>query len=182
MANEETYNIGHLPTVPKGKRPTQCIIVEAKQTIGKVLSGISNTIPNMGDYGYAFIIYTPQVWIVLGNALQVVPPTDPPAFGGDDMVARYAYEALQTTFVAYKRHKDAAVRMIFHIFGTVVLLNLEDIQGFVVGHTPRELVVYLELTYVTTKERRDGITAMDSKMRQPFTLDNMIEGYPSSCK
>ena len=131
----------------------------------------------MGDYGYTFIIYTPQEWLALDNTLQVVPPTDPPVFGGGDMASRYAYEALRTTFIAYKRHKDATIRMIFHIFGTVVFLNLQDIHGFVVGHTPSELVAYLERIYVTPKQRRNDITPMDLKIRQPFTMDGMIEGF-----
>ena len=88
IADEDTYVMGDLVTVPKGKRPTKRIIIEAKKTIGKILAGISNTIPNTGDYGYAFIIYSNQEWVALGNALQVVAPGDPPAFGGGDMAAR----------------------------------------------------------------------------------------------
>ena len=77
LADKENYGLSDLFTVPKGKRPTQRNIVEAKQAIGKVLAGISNIIPNTGDYGYALLIYTPQEWLALGNALQVVTPTDP---------------------------------------------------------------------------------------------------------
>ena len=82
VADEETYGMGDLLKVPTGQRPTQHNIVEARQAIRKVLSGISNTISNTGNYGYAIIIYTPQQWIALGNALQAVPPTDIGAFGG----------------------------------------------------------------------------------------------------
>ena len=176
-ADEEAYTMSDLVKVTRGTRPTQSNIIEAKKAIGRILAGISNTIPNTGNYGYAFIIYTDPEWLALGNALQVVAPADPPAFGGGDMAARYAYEASRITFAAYKRHKDATVRMILHIFGTVVFLNLQDIHGFVVGHTPRELMAHLENTYVTPKQRRDDISAMDMKMRLPYSMDEMIEEY-----
>ena len=106
-----------------------------------------------------------------------MPPTNIGTYGGGDMAARYAYEASKATFSAYKRHKDATVQMILHIFGTVVFLNLQDIHSFVVGNTPLELVAYLKCTYVTAKQKRDDITAMDLKMRQPFSMDEMIEGF-----
>ena len=177
IVDEETYGMRDLPKVPVGKRPTQRTIIGAQQAIGKVLSGISNTISNTGHYGYGFIIYTAPQWIALGNTAQVVPPTNIIVYGGGDQAAQYAYEASKTTFVAYKRHKDATVRMIIHIFATVVFLNFQDIHGFVVEHTPLELLVYLKQTYVTDKQKRDDITAMDLKMRQPFSMDQMIEGY-----
>ena len=77
---------------------------------------ISNIIPNTGNYGYAFIIYTPAQWTALGNAAQVVPPTDIGAYTGNNQRAQYLYESSKATFVGYKQHKDASVRMIIHIF------------------------------------------------------------------
>ena len=59
ILDEKTYGMEDLPKVPVGKRPAQATIIEAQQAIGKILSGISNTIPNMGHYKYALIIYTP---------------------------------------------------------------------------------------------------------------------------
>ena len=56
IADEETYGMSDIVRVAQGKRPTQRNIIEAKKAIGKILAGISNTIPNTGDYGYAFII------------------------------------------------------------------------------------------------------------------------------
>ena len=78
----------------------------------------------MGYYGYLFIIYTLLQWTVLENVLHVVPPTNIGAYGSGDQAAKYTYEALEATFVAYKRHKNATVRMIIHIFGEDVFLNL----------------------------------------------------------
>ena len=140
------------PNGPNRGRLTHCTIIGAQQAIWKVLSGISNTISNTGHYGYVFIIYTTTQWISLGNTTQVVPPTNIGAYGVGDQTARYAYEVLKTTFAAYKRHKDATVRMILYIFGTVVFLNLQNIHGFVVGHTSLELLAYLEQTYVPGKK------------------------------
>ena len=126
ILDEETYGISELTKVPEGKIPSQTNINEAKKTIGKILASISNNISNTGHYGYAFIIYSPQEWVALGNALQVIPPVDPLVFGGGNAAARYLHETQKITFQAYKRHKDATVRMILHIFGEVVFLALQD--------------------------------------------------------
>ena len=107
---------------------------------------ISNKILNTGNYGYSFIIYKPAQWTALGNAAQVVPPIDIGTFAGADQAARYAYEASKVQFVAYKRHKDAVVRMIVYIFGDNVFLNLQDIHQHLVGHSPLELLEYLKDT------------------------------------
>ena len=177
LLDEEIYGISEIEKVPEGKQPTQTTIITAKKTIGKILTGFSNTIPNTGDYGYAFLIYSPLEWIALGNLLQVIPPVDPLVFGGGDAAARYLHGTQKITFQAYKRHKDATVPMILHISGEVVFLALQDPHGLIVGHTPRELIAHLERTYVTPKQRRDDITAMDLKMRQPYSMDQMIETY-----
>ena len=110
---------------------------------------ISNTIPNTGHYGYAFIVYTPIQWTTLGNAAQVVPPTNVGAYAGNNQAARYAYEASKATYTAYKRHMDATVRMIIHIFGDNVFLNLQDVHQHLVGHSSLELLEHLEDTSVT---------------------------------
>ena len=133
---------------------------------------ISNTIPNMGHYD------TAVQWLALRNQAQGVHPTNIGAqYGGGDQAARYAYEALKTTFAAYKPHKATTVQMILYIFSTVVFLNLQDIHGFVFGHNLLKMVAQLERTYVTAKQKRDDITAMDLKMRQPFLMDDIIEGF-----
>ena len=90
------------------------------------------------------------------------------AYGGGDQAARYAYETSKATFAAYKRHKDTTVRLIIHICGEVVFLNLQEVHQYLVGHTPLELLAYLERTYVMDKQKRDDITAMDLKMHQSF--------------
>ena len=177
LLDEEHYGISEIEKVPEGKRPSQTTIITAKKTIGKILTSFSNTIPNTGNYGYAFIIYSPQEWVALGNALQVIPPIDPLVFGGGDAAARYLHETQKITFQAYKRHKDATIRMILHIFGETVFLALQDPHGLIVGHTPRELITHLEQTYVTPKQRRDDITAIDLKIQQPYSMDQMIETY-----
>ena len=177
LLDEDHYGVSEIEKVPEGKRPSQTNIINEKKTIGKILTSFTNTIPNTGHYGYAFIIYSPQEWNALSNALQVIPPADPPIFGGGDAAARYLHETQNITFQAYKQHKDATVRMILHIFGEVVFLSLADNHGLIVGHTPRELITHLEHTYVTPKQRRDDITAMDLKMRQSYSIDQMIETY-----
>ena len=177
LLDEETYGISELEKVSEGKRPTQTTIIEAKKTIGKILASISNTIPNIGHYGYTFIIYSPQEWVALGNALQVIPPLDPPVFGGGNAAARYLHETQKIIFQAYKRHKDTTVRRILHIFGTVVFLALTDNHGLIVRHTQRQLITHLERTCVTLKQQRNDITAMDLKMRQPYSMDQMIKSY-----
>ena len=102
IADEETYSFKNLPKVPADERPTQATILEARQAIWKSLMCISNTIPNTGHYGYIFIIYTPDQWTALGNAAQVVPPTNIGAYAGADQTAQYAYEASKAQFSAYK--------------------------------------------------------------------------------
>ena len=166
-----------LPKAPARERPTQATIIEARQACEKIFNGISNMILNTEHYGYTFIIYTSAQWIALGNALQVVPPTDIGAYGGGDQAERYAYEASKASYAAYKRHKDATVRMIIHIFGEVVFLNLQDIHQNLVDHTPLEFLAYLKRTYVTDTQKRDDITAMDIKMRQPISMDMTIESF-----
>ena len=84
FADEESYSFENLPRVPPGERPTQATILEARQAIGKSFMCISNTIPNTGHYGYTFVIYTPSQWTALGNAAQVVPPTNIGAYAGAD--------------------------------------------------------------------------------------------------
>ena len=56
IADEKIYSFETLPKVPAGERPTQAIIIEARQAIGKIIMCISNTIPSTGHYGCAFII------------------------------------------------------------------------------------------------------------------------------
>ena len=67
--------------------------------------------------------------------------------------------------------------MIVHLFGDVVFLNLHDAHQHLVGHTPMELFEYLETIYVTDTQKRDDITAMDTKIRQPFSMDMMVKSY-----
>ena len=131
----------------------------------------------MGNYRYAFIIYTPAQWTVLGNVAQVVPPTNIGAYTVNSQEAWYLYEALKATFAAYKQHKDASVRMIIHIFGNYVFLNLQDVHQHLVGYSPLELLAYLKTTYVTDTQKRDDITAIDTKIRPTFLMDMMIETY-----
>ena len=76
-----------------------------------------------------------------------MPPTNVGAYGGVDQAARYNYEVSKATYAAYKRHKDTTVPIIFHIFGEVVFLNIQDVHQHLVGHTPLELLEYLETTY-----------------------------------
>ena len=49
LLDEDHYGISEIEKVPEGKRPTQTTIITAKKTIGKILTGFSNTIPNTGD-------------------------------------------------------------------------------------------------------------------------------------
>ena len=67
--------------------------------------------------------------------------------------------------------------MIIYIFGDAVFLNLQDVHQHLVGHTPLELLAHLEDRYVTDIQKRDDITAMDAKMRLPFTMNMMMETY-----
>ena len=138
---------------------------------------ISNSIPNTGDYGYAWLIYTPAEWTALGNVHQVVLPVNVVGYAGAGQADRYAYELQQNTYASYKRHKDATVRMIIYTFGNDVFLNLQDIHQHLVGHTPLQLLAHLEDRYVTDIQRRDEITAMDAKMRLPYTMVMMMETY-----
>ena len=104
---------------------------------------ISNSIPNTGDYGYAWLIYTPAEWTALGNVHQVVLPVNVVGYAGAGQADRYAYELQQNTYASYKRHKDATVRMIIYTFGNDVFLNLQDIHQHLVGHTPLQLLLLI---------------------------------------
>ena len=177
IADEEYYTFDVLTKVPPGERPTQRTIIQAKQEMGKILMCISNTIANTGNYGYSFLVYTPPEWLALGNQQLVVPPADVVAYVGAGQADRYAYELQRNTYASYKRHKDAIVRMIIYIFGNDVFLNLQDVHQHLVGHTPLQLLAHLEDRYVTDIQRRDDITAMDAKMRLPYTMVMMIETY-----
>lgn len=107
----------------------------------------------------------------------MVPPIDIGAYEGGDQAARYSYEASKQTFAAYKRHMGETVQIIIHIFGETVFLNLQNVHQHIVGHTPLELLAHLEDTYITDTQKLDDITAMDIKIRKPFSMDNMIEDY-----
>ena len=100
-------------------------------------------------YGYAFLIYTATEWIALGNTIQVVHPVNVGAYAGIDQAAWYRYESQKATYIAYKRFKDATVRMVIHIFGEHVFLSLHDAHGHIIGHTPVELIAYLVDIYAT---------------------------------
>ena len=67
--------------------------------------------------------------------------------------------------------------MILYIFGEDVFLNLVDAHQHLVGHTPLELLAYLEDTYITNLQKRDDITLMDAQMRLPYSMDMMMEQY-----
>ena len=151
IMGEESYSYETLPKIPAGERPTQATTLEARQTIRKFLMCSSNTILNTGYFGYVFIINTPAQWTVLRNVAQGVLPNNIGVYAGADQVAQYAYEVSKATFVVYKQHKDAVVRMIIYIFGGTV---------------------YLETTYNTDTQKRDDITVIDAKMREPF-----FDGY-----
>ena len=177
IADEEYYNFEELTKVPRGTRPTQRTIIQAKQEIGKTLMCISNSIPNTGGYGYAFVVYSPAEWTALGNAHQIVLPVNVVGYAGANQADRYAYELQRNTYASYKRHKDATVRMIIYIFGNDVFLNLQDVHQHLVGHTPLQLLAHLEDRYVTDIQRRDDITAMDAKMRLTYTMVMMMGTY-----
>ena len=144
IADEEYYNFGELTKVPHGERPTQRTIIQAKQEIGKTLMCISNSILNTGDYGYAWLIYSPAKWTALGNPHQVVLPVNVVEYAGANQADRYAYELQRNTYASYKRHKDATVRMIIFIFGNEVFLNCQDVHQHLVGHTPLQLLAHLK--------------------------------------
>ena len=144
LADEEYYNFEELTKVPRGERPTQRTIIQAKQEMGKTLMCISNTILHTGNYGYSWLIYKPAEWTALGNLHQVVPPINVVAYVGANQADHYAYETQRNTYASYKRHKDATVRMIIYIFGNDVFLNLQDVHQHLVGHSPLELLAHLE--------------------------------------
>ena len=175
IADEETYGMENLPKVPVGERPTQATTIDARQTIEKILMGISNTIANTGLCGYTSIIYTPVQWIALGIAQQVVSPTN---------IGIYVVAIKQDNMpIKHRRQHTRPINVtrtqlfVIHIFGEVIFLNLQNVHQNLVGHTPLELLEYLETTYVTDTQKRDDITAMDAKMRQPFSMDMMIKSY-----
>ena len=84
--------------------------------------------------------FTPAQWTALGNAAQVLPPTNIGAYAGTNQAEWYAYEASKATIAAYKRHKDAVVQIIIDIFGDALFLNLHDLHQHLVGHSPLELL------------------------------------------
>ena len=177
LADEEYYNLKELTKVPRGERPTQRTIIQAKQKMGKTLMCISNTILHTGNYGYSWLIYKPAKWTALGNLYQVVPPINVVAYVGANQADCYVYETQRNTYASYKWYKDATVRMIIYIFGNDVFLNLQDVHQHLVGQSPLELLAHLEDRYVTNIQKRDDITAMDAKMRLPNTMNMMMETY-----
>ena len=148
--NEETYGFVQFTKVLKGYQPTQVSLIVARQEITKVLMCFSNSTLNTEHYGYVFIIYTATQWTALGNVIQVVHPTIVDAYVGNDQAARYWYEASEAIYVAYKRHSDATVQIILHIFEkTYFLFFRMPINTLLVMHHWNSLLAYLEDAYIT---------------------------------
>ena len=113
----KTYDFESFTKVSQGKHLGKVSLICARREIAKILMCFSNTILNMGHYGYAFIVYTAAQWTVLGNTHQVIHPIDVSVYVGQDQATQYLYEVQKATYAAYKRHSDATVQMILYING-----------------------------------------------------------------
>ena len=167
--DENIYNFSQLDKVD-GSRPNLSNILHGLMQIASILTTFGCRIANTNNYGHAWIVYSQVEWTALGNANQVVAPIHPGIYNGNTTQEQFIYKNAIAVYETYKKHLDATVRMIIHVFGTAVFLTHMDAHGHLVGHLPTALFAHLHITYVTDRQKKNEITKIDTIMRLPYDI------------
>jgi hypothetical protein len=100
--------------------------------------------------------------------LQIIPPTNPGAYGGNIHLSLEIHQTEQLAWKRYKLAQAATKKMIIHAFNDYHFLELQDNNGGIIGYTAIELFDHLIDQYVQPEDVADQITVLHKILEQAY--------------
>jgi len=155
-----TRNDGH---------PTLISITKARREISRQLQTRVCADPQTHDHGHSYIVWGNTDWLKKRQVTsQVIPPTNPGAYGGNTHQLLEIHKTSQLAWRRYKLAQAATKKMIFHAFKEYHFLELQDDNGDIIGYTAIELFDHLMDQYVQPEDVADQVTILHKVLEQPY--------------
>jgi hypothetical protein len=130
------------------------------------------------QHGYAWIILNDAQWLLRNGVTVPVPvPTHPGNYEGTTHAHKFKYEADVNKYQLYHKHLLGTIQMLHLIFDNEVFLDLQDDQGQVIGHTPKDIIAHIITSYVIDSDYNDIINDEYETMRGPYDPSKMANTY-----
>jgi hypothetical protein len=129
--DEEIYLTG---IIRNNSTTTLISITKARRKISRQLQSRVCADPHTHDHGHSCIVWSNSAWLKKRQLTsQIVPPTNPGAYGGTTHQLLEAHKAKQLAWKRCKLAQAATKKMIMHVFKDFNFLELQDENGDIVG-------------------------------------------------
>jgi hypothetical protein len=130
------------------------------------------------SWGHSYIVWSNSDWLKKRQVTsQIVPPTNPGAYGGTTHQLLEAHKAKQLAWKRYKLAQSATKKMIMHAFKDYHFLELQDENGDIVGYSAIELFDHLMEQYVQPEDIADQLTALHKILEQAYDPNEEPQVY-----
>jgi hypothetical protein len=130
---------------------------------------------------HTYIVWSNSDWLKKRQVTsQIVPPTNPGAYGGTTHRLLEAHKAKQLAWKRYKPAQSATKKLIMHAFKDYHFLELQDENGDIVGYSAIELFDHLMEQYVQPEDIADQITALHKILEQSYDPNEEPQVYYKS--
>jgi hypothetical protein len=156
-------------------------ITKAGREISRQLQSRVCANPHAHDHGHSYLVWSNSDWLKKRQVTsQIVPPTNPGAYGGTTHQLLEIHKAKQLAWTRYKLAQAATKKMIMHAFKDYHFLELQDENGDIVGYTAIELFDHLMEQYVQAEDVADQVTALHKILEQLYDPNEEPQVYYKS--
>ena len=158
--------------------PNPISINKARKFLAQGYAALPCPIAEAGEHGHAWIIEESAAWLQRDGITSAVPvPTKPLKRSATDVVSLIMHEEVMTNYLTYSDLCQQGKARLITWFGEALFMDLHVDGLLPITVTPKQMLLHLEGTYSTTRDKRRHIERVEKDFNKPYDPNKPIEIY-----